>query len=93
VRNLNILCSYFRTTVLYDQPPEFFSPASLQEKDEVNNDFTIIILIQKVIILQPLGLYTSRMAPKVSMTNEGIFSLCRNTNRALYFTIYEISTS
>jgi hypothetical protein len=51
VRKLNILCYYFRATILYDQPPEFFRPASLEEKHKVNNEFTIIILIQKVFIL------------------------------------------
>lgn len=40
---------FFRATVLYDQPPEFFRPASLHEKHEVSNDFTTIILCKVII--------------------------------------------
>lgn len=35
-----------RATVLYDQPPEFFRPTSLEEKHEVNYMFQSEDLIQ-----------------------------------------------
>lgn len=35
-----------RATVLYDQPPEFFHPTSLEEKHEVNYMFQSEDLIQ-----------------------------------------------
>lgn len=36
--------------MLYDQPPEFFHPASLEEKHEVKHAFLCQVLIGNVLI-------------------------------------------
>lgn len=44
--NIFFLGQIDRATVLYDQPPEFFHPTSLEEKHEVNYMFQSKDLIQ-----------------------------------------------
>lgn len=39
-----------RATVLYDQPPEFFRPASLEEKHKVKQIFLCQVLTKNVFI-------------------------------------------
>lgn len=37
LRCLFFVFQFYRATVLYDQPPEFFHPASLEEKHKVHH--------------------------------------------------------